>query len=77
MEKFNLQSGEDYIQLNDLMKVLNWVASGGEAKQHILEEQVLVNGNVEMRIRRKLKAGDTVSFGSNEAEIDSSITPTN
>lgn len=70
MEKFNLQSGEDHIQLNDLMKVLNWVASGGEAKQHILEEQVYVNGNIEMRIRRKLKSGDKISFAGKEAEIN-------
>lgn len=71
MEKFTIKAGEEYIQLNDLMQVLNWVGSGGEAKQVILSEQVLVNGNIEMRVRRKLHAGDKVLWGENEAEIAS------
>lgn len=69
MEKFILKPEEDFIQLNDLMKVLSWVGSGGEAKQHILGEQVTVNGNIEMRIRRKLHKGDKVHFWDNEIEI--------
>lgn len=69
MEKFTLKTEEEYIQLNDLMQVLNWVGSGGEAKQTILNEQVTVNGNIEMRVRRKLHAGDLVKWGENEAEI--------
>jgi len=69
MEKFTIKPDEDYIQLNDLMKVLNWVASGGEAKQLILNEQVEVNGNVEMRIRRKLHSGDKVTFEGKEVEV--------
>jgi len=69
MEKFTLRPDEEFIQLNDLMKVLNWVGSGGEAKQLILDEQVQVNGNVEMRIRRKLHTGDHVIFNGNEVTI--------
>ncbi|MAE84662.1 MAG: RNA-binding protein [Flammeovirgaceae bacterium] len=69
MEKFTLQKDEDFIQLNDLMKVLNWVGSGGEAKQIILSEQVTVNGSIEMRVRRKLHSGDKVQWGDLSAEI--------
>ncbi len=72
MEAFTLRPDDEYIQLNDLMKVLNWVASGGEAKQMILNEEVFVNGNPEMRIRRKLHKGDKVTFGDNNVEIQSS-----
>lgn len=69
MEKFTLKAEEEYIQLNDLMKVLSWVPSGGEAKQLILNEEVQVNGNLEMRIRRKLRPGDKVTFQGNEVEV--------
>lgn len=69
MEKFTLQPDEEYIQLNDLMKVLSWVGSGGEAKQIILDEQVMVNGNPEIRIRRKLHSGDKIQWGTHQAEI--------
>lgn len=69
METFKLKQDEDFIQLNDLMKVLNWVSSGGEAKQIILNEQVAVNGSIEMRVRRKLHAGDKVQWNTHSAEI--------
>lgn len=69
MKTFALKPDEEYIQLNDLMKVLSWVSSGGEAKQLILNEQVFVNGSLEMRIRRKLKKGDQVQYGEEKAEI--------
>ncbi|MFY0608635.1 MAG: RNA-binding S4 domain-containing protein [Cyclobacteriaceae bacterium] len=69
MEEFKLKAGEDYIQLNDLLKVMSWVASGGEAKQFILNEDVHVNQNPELRIRRKLRAGDTVQFNGNEVVV--------
>tara|TARA_Y100001949_G_C15812186_1_gene253964 strand:- start:169 stop:384 length:216 start_codon:yes stop_codon:yes gene_type:complete len=71
METFKLKEDEEYIQLNDLMKVLNWVNSGGEAKQVILGEQVTVNGSIEMRVRRKLHAGDKVQWEGQSAEVTS------
>ena len=69
MEKFTLKENEEHVQLNDLMQILHWVGSGGEAKQTILSEQVFVNGNIEMRVRRKLKSGDKVQWGDNQAEV--------
>ena len=52
------------------------VYSGGEAKQLILEEQVLVNGEVCTMRGKKLRDGDKFSFngetyvirGSNESD---------
>ena len=68
MEQFNLD-GEEYIELNKLLKILSWVSSGGEAKQVIDEGQVQVNGEVELRRRRKLKSGDEVTLGEEKAQI--------
>lgn len=69
MEKFTLRPDEAYIQLNDLLKVLNWVGSGGEAKIHIGEGLVMVNGEIETRVRKKLHSGDQISFNGHEATI--------
>lgn len=69
MEYFKLRKDEEYIQLNDLIKVLNWVGSGGEAKQVILDEKVTVNDSPELRIRRKLRSGDQILYEENSAVI--------
>ena len=52
----------EYIKLQDAMKFANVVYSGGEAKQLILEEQVLVNGEVCTMRGKKLRIGDTFTF---------------
>ncbi|MTI20954.1 RNA-binding S4 domain-containing protein [Fulvivirga sp. RKSG066] len=69
METFKLQEGEEYIELNNLLKILGWVATGGEAKAVIQQQQVIVNSEVETRIRKKLRTGDTVSFLEMKAEV--------
>lgn len=51
-----------YIRLDQLLKRLDVVQSGGHAKIVIQEGQVLVNGAVETRRGRKLRAGDVVQF---------------
>lgn len=57
-------SGEEYIELNKLLKLANLVHSGGEAKVRIREEgEAKVNGEVETQVRKKLRAGDKVRFG--------------
>ncbi|MEP1094124.1 MAG: RNA-binding S4 domain-containing protein [Cyclobacteriaceae bacterium] len=69
MEKFKLED-HDFIELNKLLKILSWVASGGEAKQVIDEGLVTVNGEVEKRRRKKLRKGDTVVYGNEKASIE-------
>ena len=52
----------EYIKLQDAMKFANIVYSGGEAKQLILEEQVLVNGEICTMRGKKLYPGDKFTF---------------
>ena len=52
----------EFIKLQDAMKYANIVYSGGEAKQLILEEQVLVNGEVCTMRGKKLYNGDKFEF---------------
>ncbi|MEQ8628478.1 RNA-binding S4 domain-containing protein [Ekhidna sp.] len=68
MQIFELE-GYDFIELNKLMKIMNLVGSGGEAKQFIDEGLVLVNGQVEKQRRKKLRTGDVVSFEGEEVKV--------
>jgi ribosome-associated protein len=52
-----------------MLKVLELVASGAEAKQQIQAGLVKVNGEVESRVRRKLHSGDCVEFGGKKIEV--------
>ena len=57
---------QPYIQLNNLLKTLNLVGTGGEAKIRILEGEVVVNEEVCQVIRKKIQKGDVVFFGGME-----------
>ncbi len=57
---------QPYIQLNNLLKILNLVGTGGEAKIRILEGEVVVNEEVCQVIRKKIQKGDVVLFGGME-----------
>jgi ribosome-associated protein len=52
----------EYIQLNQLLKLLGLVESGGEANQCIVDGEVKVNNAVEYQKRKKLRTGDIVRF---------------
>jgi ribosome-associated protein len=59
----------EFIELDNLLKVLELAANGAEARQVILSGAVKVNGQVENRIRRKLRSGDCVEFGKHQVSI--------
>ena len=50
------------IELYKVLKFESLVSSGGEAKFVIEQGLVKVNGDLEMRKRRKLVAGDRIEF---------------
>ena len=52
----------EFIKLQDAIKYANIVYSGGEAKQLIQEEQVLVNGEICTMRGKKLRPGDRFTF---------------
>ena len=59
----------EFIELDNLLKLLELVANSAEARQQIQAGAVKVNGLVESRIRRKLRPGDSVEFGANRVTI--------
>lgn len=58
----------EYIKLDQALKHVLGI-SGGETKDIIYEGAVLVNGEVETRRGKKLRAGDIVRFSDTEIEI--------
>jgi len=52
------------IELCQLLKFAGLTDSGGDAKQVIAEGQVRLNGVVETQKRKKVRAGDRVTYGA-------------
>lgn len=61
-ERQTLKIGDEPINLTQVLKHAGLVQSGGEAKSLIGAQCVFVNGEVELRKRRQMKAGDVVSL---------------
>ncbi len=58
------------IRLDQFLKLVGLVKSGGEAKHLIQDGQVLLNGEVETRRSKKLHPGDVVTLGEYEAIVE-------
>ena len=56
----------DFIELNAFIKQKCLATTGGQAKLLIRSGKVLVNGQVETRNKRKLRAGDKVRVEEKE-----------
>ncbi len=52
----------DYIKLDQFLKQMQVVSTGGQAKLMIQDGEVMVNGEVEVRRGRKLVTGDRVGI---------------
>lgn len=52
----------EFITLGQLLKLVGEVRSGGTAKDYLIDETPLVNGETEKRRGRKLRPGDTVEL---------------
>jgi ribosome-associated protein len=61
---------QEYIPLNNLLKVLRLVGTGGEAHIWIDQGDVKVNGTVEWQRRKKLRVGDVVEFQGKKITIE-------
>lgn len=60
MQEIEFELQTEYIDLLQLLKAASLAMSGGEAKMFVTEELITVNGELELRKRRKLREGDVV-----------------
>lgn len=61
---------EEVIRLDQFMKIQGLVGTGGQAKVVIQGGEVLVNGEVETRRKKKLKQGDEVTFNGETLVVE-------
>lgn len=57
---------QEPVELYKVLKFEGLASSGAEAKNVIADGQVTVNGEIELRKRRKLYANDTISFAGEQ-----------
>ena len=69
MEQLEFSLSSEYIELIKLLKLLNLVESGADAKIVVEEGLVKCNKEVEFRKRKKLRSGDIVVFQNNTITI--------
>ncbi len=59
----------EFIELDNLLKVMEFVSCSSGARQKIQAGLVRVNGEVESRLRRKLRSGDWVELSGTRIDI--------
>ncbi len=57
------------VELFRILKFESMVTSGGEAKTVISKGQVMVNGKVETRKRKKIVSGDVIEFADEKIRV--------
>lgn len=67
--QYKLRDEETSITLDKLLKLMNLVGSGSEARAAIVDGMVSVNGNIETRGRKAVKSGDKVVFNENTIQV--------
>ncbi|MBS4067575.1 MAG: RNA-binding S4 domain-containing protein [Sulfurimonas sp.] len=65
--KFELQ--DEYIELYKLLKVLDLVDSGAEAKLIVADGHVRRNDEIELRKRAKIRSGDIIEVADVVIEV--------
>ncbi len=69
MEIFQLHDHE-YIELNNLLKIMGFCESGDIAKMLIADGQVSVDGQIELRKRCKIRIGQVVIFNGQKVRVE-------
>ncbi|ACB83602.1 S4 domain-containing protein YaaA [Natranaerobius thermophilus] len=70
MSKRKVEINSEYITLGQLLKYVNIVATGGEVKHFLKEEDIEVNGEKTEQRGKKLYPGDIVNLKDQEEIIE-------
>ena len=69
LSDMNVKIHTDYIELQQLLKLTDWISTGGEAKIAVKKLNIYVNGIKEDRRGKKLYPGDKVVIQGKEYEV--------
>ena len=68
-DKIIAELESEFVELYKILKFEGLAESGGNAKQAIQSGLVSVNGEVETRKRKKIRAGDQIDFIDHHIEV--------
>ncbi|MEQ1741953.1 MAG: RNA-binding S4 domain-containing protein [Candidatus Nitrotoga sp.] len=63
MQQFEFKLNGEFVELNQLLKMVGVCDSGGAGKALVAEGVVSVDGHVELRKTCKIRAGSVVTLG--------------
>ncbi|MDP2143917.1 MAG: RNA-binding S4 domain-containing protein [Gallionella sp.] len=63
MQQIEFQLNGEFVELNQLLKMVGLCDSGGAGKALVAEGVVSVDGQIELRKTAKIRAGSVVSLG--------------
>ncbi len=66
---FDLDRAHEYVELNQLLKLVGIADSGGQGKAIVASGAVTVDGAVELRKTAKIRAGQTVRIDEVEIRV--------
>ncbi|MDP5238651.1 RNA-binding S4 domain-containing protein [Uliginosibacterium sp. 31-16] len=69
MNLHDFELTREFITLDSLLKLLTIAPSGGIAKMMVAAGEVEVNGEIELRKTRKIRAGDVVRVQDEEIRV--------
>ncbi|PRC95232.1 RNA-binding S4 domain-containing protein [Solimicrobium silvestre] len=71
MQQLHFELTDEFIELNNLLKVMGLCDSGGAGKALVAQGNVRVNGQQELRKTCKIRAGQVVSIGDVRIKVAS------
>jgi ribosome-associated protein len=69
MQQLTFQLNSEYVELNQLLKMLGICDSGGAGKAMVAEGVVSVDGQQELRKTAKIRAGSVVTLGDVQISV--------
>lgn len=69
MQKIDFDLTSEFVELNQLMKLVGLVDSGGAGKNMVASGVVSVDGKQELRKTAKIRSGQTVSVGDVQIRV--------
>lgn len=63
MQHLEFELNDEYVELNQLLKLVGICASGGAGKMIVASGKVSVDGQMELRKTCKIRTGQVVSLG--------------
>jgi ribosome-associated protein len=73
MQQIEFQLNGEYVELNQLLKMVGLCDSGGAGKALVAEGVVSVDGHLELRKTAKIRSGVVVTLGDVEISVVAAV----